>query len=219
MGRIKPIEPGACFGRWTVLHVSETRSGDGCLKYVSRCQCGTVRNINSSKLRSGDSRSCGCLRTENIVKAVKKHGLEGTKEYQCWVNMIRRCSDSRDVAYKSYGGRGIKVCDEWKDVSKFYADMGQAPTKKHEIDRINNDKGYHPDNCRWVTASENCCNTSRSRTWFLNGLIFKSHVKAAEHFKVRPETIRSWCLGKYKNGKQITPPRYLCFADNPICDL
>lgn len=93
-----------------------------------------------------------------------KHGLSYTPEYRAWQTMRLRCIDPNNPAYPAYGGRGIVVCERWlNDPQAFVDDMGPKPTPSHEIDRIDNDKGYEPSNCRWVTRKENCRNRRTNR--------------------------------------------------------
>ena len=83
-----------------------------------------------------------------------KHGMFGTYIYRIWSEMIQRCGNPNNQHWGHYGGRGIKVCDEWKDFRSFYRDMGDRPSPKHSIDRVDNDGNYEPSNCRWATKSE-----------------------------------------------------------------
>jgi len=97
-------------------------------------------------------------------RVTRKHGLSYTPEYRAWQTMRLRCTNPRNPAWKDYGGRGITVCEAWlDDPTQFYRDMGKKPSPKHEIDRIDNDRGYEPNNCRWVPRIENCRNRRSSR--------------------------------------------------------
>jgi hypothetical protein len=91
-----------------------------------------------------------------------RHGFTGTRVHDIWTNMIQRCSNPKVLHYKRYGARGIKVCERWQVFENFLSDMGE-PFDKAEIDRVDNSKGYEPDNCRWVTRSENCRNRRTTR--------------------------------------------------------
>jgi hypothetical protein len=93
----------------------------------------------------------------------RTHGLSQTPEYQVWRNMLARCENPNNKSYADYGGRGIKVCERWHDVTAFYADMGPRPSADHMIDRINNDGDYEPGNCRWELRPQQMVNR-RSRT-------------------------------------------------------
>lgn len=98
-----------------------------------------------------------------------RHGKRHSKVYNTWQHILNRCRNKRAKAYKNYGGRGIVVCDRWLVFVNFYADMGDPPTATHSIERVNNDKGYSPDNCKWATRDEQANNTRRSRKVTLNG--------------------------------------------------
>lgn len=100
-----------------------------------------------------------CVSRYTATQSTLKHGLSYTAEYRVWQTMRLRCHDPNNRAYADYGGRGIRVCDRWRNsVENFLADMGTKPSAAHEIDRVDNDKGYDPTNCRWVTRTESCRN-------------------------------------------------------------
>ena len=99
------------------------------------------------------------------MSGTPKHGLSYTPEYRCWQAMRLRCHEPGHHAFKDYGARGIEVCPEWRDnPARFLADMGRKPSPKHELDRIDNNRGYSPENCRWVTRDLNSRNR-RSNRW------------------------------------------------------
>ena len=120
------------------------------------CDCGRVLSVRGITLRSGGKKSCGCLR----------HGRSRTAAYRVWAKMKERCSNPRHPHFHRYGGRGISVCDRWGSFELFYADMGDPPVG-HQLDRRENDRGYSPDNCRWVTCQANNRNKSTNKwvTW------------------------------------------------------
>ncbi len=101
--------------------------------------------------------SCGCKPNARS----RKHGMVGTPEYEAWSQMKKRCTNPKHKYWHRYGGRGITVCERWQEFENFYSDMGDRPEGK-QLDRLDNDKGYSPDNCRWVTSKENNNNRENS---------------------------------------------------------
>lgn len=152
---------GQKFGRLTVIKYA------GEYKWVCKCECGIMRVVKSSRLRTGNTKSCGCLRKDFVVGRFTIHGqssLNGKKTltYNTWVGMKQRCNYSKHVGYKNYGGRGIKVCKRWAKFENFYKDMGERP-EGTTIDRIDNDGDYKTSNCRWATRKEQSLNKSNSK--------------------------------------------------------
>ena len=125
-------------------------------------------------------------------------------EQKVWEGMIQRCHNPNSSIYHYYGGRGIVVCDRWRSFSNFLADMGPRPSG-FQIDRINNDGPYSPENCRWVTRSEQKHNTRRSFRWRVNGTVYSSSIEASKRLGVPPSTIRGWCEGYIYKGKRSQP--------------
>jgi len=153
---------GMMFGRLTALKlVGKTPAGMSL--WLCACECGNKRVVMVSSLRYGSTTSCGCIRVEQQRKSFLRHGMSGTREHHTWLSMLQRCYNENNPRYEHYGGRGISVCDEWRDdFAAFYRDMGPKPIGL-SIDRIDNDGDYNRDNCRWATASEQNYNTRRSR--------------------------------------------------------
>ena len=127
-----------------------------------RCDCGTEKEMTASQLQ-GQTVSCGCHRNAVATKRLTTHGKAAggnahTRVYRIWNAMKQRCQNPNQPHYERYGGRGITVCDRWQKFAEFYADMGDPPTDQHSIDRIDNDRGYEPGNCRWATLIEQAQN-------------------------------------------------------------
>ncbi|MGL5737161.1 MAG: hypothetical protein ACRCYS_20055, partial [Beijerinckiaceae bacterium] len=110
------------------------------------------------------TRSCGCMMREKPIK----HGMARTAVYRNWTAMVQRCTNPNNTRFADWGGRGIKVCDRWRDFANFYADMGEPEAGK-TLDRIDNDKGYEPGNCRWATKQEQANNRSVTKRLTFNG--------------------------------------------------
>lgn len=130
-----------------------------------RCDCGRMVAIRASNLVSGQTKSCGCRRAAAAIangRARMTHGMSRSPEFNAWHKMLDRCLNSRSRWFRHYGGRGIRVCDQWRDsFVAFLTDMGRRPDPKLSLDRIDNDGHYEPGNCRWATASEQVKNRRR----------------------------------------------------------
>jgi len=118
-----------------------------------KCDCGAIVKVRGNKLRSGWTRSCGCLVSVKVTQRNTTHSLSKVSSYNSWKGMVNRCNNSKNPKYKYYGGRGITVCKAWLDFRTFYLDMGDKP-EGLSIDRIDNSLGYYKENCRWATRKE-----------------------------------------------------------------
>jgi len=154
---------GEVYGRLRVIAVSAQAD-----KVDVLCSCGERRTVYVRMLTTGKTKSCGCYRKEVLHVRQATHGMSGTPEYRIWAHMNDRCHNQKDGGYPAYGGRGIRVCERWREsFENFYADMGDKPAGM-SLDRIDNSGGYGPANCRWATSRQQNINKRSNRVydWF-----------------------------------------------------
>lgn len=170
MGKPLADMKGQVFGRLTVLERDSFASGK--TRWLCRCECGQSTVVIGQLLRNGKTRSCGCLRSDRAAETATKHGgyvgRKPTRTMRIWKNMIQRASNPNCPMYSRYGGVGIGVCESWQTFEGFLLDMGQAPDGL-TLERVDNSKGYGPDNCKWATYAEQNRNKSSSKLLTLNG--------------------------------------------------
>lgn len=142
-----------------------------------------------------------------------RHELSYTPECKIWHNMKGRCYDQNFASYDNVGGRGIIMCDSWRnDFINFYNDMGPRPSNKHKIDRINNEGNFEKNNCRWALRIVHHRNRIHCKWWFVNGIRYESRPHAAESLGVSNPTIKTWCDGKIVKGR-FHPPKENCWSE------
>ena len=170
---------GQVFGRLTIVgasfFASLTPNTKRHSRVVARCECGNSIIVRIASLKSGTTASCGCLHGELLSQRQLKHGFtirsnRKPPEYGVWASLIQRCTNRKCSNFSDYGGRGIGVCDRWKEsFEAFYSDMGPRPSAKHSIDRINNDGNYEPGNCQWAMKIQQNRNSRHNRMITIDG--------------------------------------------------
>lgn len=206
---------GKKFGRWTVIklhHKKQLFNKEGIRKrylyyWLCKCDCGTERAVLGNSLTTGQTKSCGCLKRERVKEVRTKHGLSGTKLKGIYNSMKERCYNKNDKNYLDYGGRGIKVCQEWQDDFMNFYNWAMANGYKEglTIDRIDNDKGYSPNNCRWATMKEQCRHRRNSHLIEYNGKI--QCISAwAEEYNLKDKLLHDRLKAKWDIEKALTTP-------------
>ena len=177
------LYPQVRIGRWTLLEKTGATTAAGSNLWHVRCICGYEGVRKASVLTNKKSLSCGCYRTE--MRTI--HGAYGTKTHKVWSNMIQRCTNPKNPQFHDYGGRGIVVCDRWRMYGNFVSDMG-ASEPFMTIERIDNNMGYMPSNCRWATRAGNLSNTRRNKHVTFNG---------------KTQTVTQWALELGINSRTL----------------
>lgn len=158
---------GMTFGRLTVLGFNGITETKKVSTWLCQCACGNMRIARGSNLKSGITKSCGCLKTE-VNKSRSHHGMSKTRTFRIWGGMLNRCHNKNSPLYENYGGRGIAVCERWKSFNNFLADMGEVP-KGLSIERLDNNANYCPENCVWADVKVQGRNRRTNRFITFNG--------------------------------------------------
>lgn len=145
---------GQRFGRLVVIKREPTVNHR--TKWLCVCDCGNLVSVYAGSLRSNNTASCGCIQREATAQSHRTHGKSHTRLWYLWRHMKARCYCKTNPAFRRYGGRGITVCEEWQNDFQSFYDWAMANGYQDNlfIDRIDNDKGYSPDNCRWATQKQ-----------------------------------------------------------------
>lgn len=179
---------GMRFGKLTVIETAEnTSKTDKHKRWMCLCDCGNYAVKSSAHLKDGNAKSCGCI----------NHGLSKTRVFSVWRSMKDRCCNKSNNQYKNYGERGITICEEWrKDFLSFYSwSMNNGYADNLTIDRIDNNKGYSPDNCRWSTMKEQQNNRRNNHKLTYNGKT-QTLSEWADEIGVKQNTL----LYRFKRG-------------------
>lgn len=176
---------GQTFYMLTAIRPTDKRNSSKDVIWLCRCECGAHKQVSSANLKSGHVKTCGAH--AKVLNGTRTHGMTDSDEYRIWCGIIQRCTNKSVTSWRNYGGRGISICDRWRNSFKaFFEDMGHRPSKSHSIDRIDNDKGYEPTNCRWGTPQEQATNKRfhRSQKLSIDDVqIIRSRFKAGETVK------------------------------------
>ena len=200
-GCSRQLQPDRRFGRLTIVARDNTLK-----KYLCKCDCGNTQYVRTGNLTSGSTISCGCWR-ENRLKI--ENAKSYRPEYAIWREMLQRCNNPNRPQYSRYGGRGIKVCERWFKFDNFFLDMGERP-KGLTLERIDNDKGYGPDNCKWASRYEQTRNRKVTRIIEFDGQQL-TIPEWAIYLGINKHTLdnrikRGWTLEKALIGKLYRPP-------------
>lgn len=161
---------GKKFNRLLVIELAERKNN--AIVWKCRCDCGKITNVITANLTSGRVKSCGCLKDEKLIQRSTTHNQRHTKLYEVWKSIKQRCFNPNNISYKNYGGRGITICDDWRNsFSSFYEwSIQNGYSDKYSIDRIDNNGNYEPSNCRWVTRVIQANNTRTNKYITINNV-------------------------------------------------
>lgn len=198
------IKPGLEFGRWVVeRRVVGCRGKPG--GWFCTCRCGNTDVIQSSDLRTGRSKSCGCLKSEQLTARNTTHGLSKTPEYAVWCNIIQRCTNPNATHYDGYGGRGITFDSAWESFERFLSDMGPRPSPRHTVERKDVNGPYSSDNCVWLLGSRQGSNTRRTR-WITVGDRRQSLQDWCRETGLKPATVLARLKLGWSEADAVTTP-------------
>ncbi len=182
---------GKVFGRLTIIEELKNQF------VLTSCVCGKTHRVVKNDLRTGSTKSCGCLQKENTRQRLTGNPSKNRKNknvdestYINWYHMLRRCYTKTCISYKNYGGKGITVCERWHNFDNFFEDMGKRPKKDMSVDRIDTFGNYSPENCKWATKLEQNRNKRKTIKVLLNGKTI-SLIEACSILNLNYSTIHS----------------------------
>lgn len=183
MGRVEDLK-GNKYGKLeTIKYIG--KNGTKQSWWECRCDCGNTKNVRASDLKRGKTKSCGCIQEEFVSNLNKTHGLTGEPLYTVWQNIKARCYNENNPRYEDWGGRGVKMCDEWKDdFESFYSwALGNGYKDGLSIERIDNNGNYEPGNCCWIPNKKQASNTRKNKFVEING-VRNTMAGWAEHYGI-----------------------------------
>ena len=195
-GTLPPV--GTVFGRLTVL-------GPGKRQYhwLCKCSCGKIKEVNKFHIGKA-TKSCGCLAREWSKEGQKTHGRRRSLTYEIWASVKQRCLNPRNKDYKHYGERGITICERWMKFDNFLEDMGEKP-EKHSIERIDTNKGYYKENCKWIEIKLQNRNKRNNRMLTCKGKT-QSVIAWSEETKIPYKTLMSRLRYGWSTEKALFTP-------------
>lgn len=197
---------GQRFGRLVAIERDTTSKRT---RWICKCDCGNVKSIDLTHLKSGATTSCGCYRKEHNKEVMTKHGLTKTSLHNRWKALKQRCLNENSNDYTNYGDRGITLCEEWLEFENFYNwSIENGYKEEYQIDRIDNNKGYSPSNCRWVKPIVN--NHNRRNTAKIDGLTL---TEFAEKHNMTRTLVHTRYYQLKKKGIEINTHNVLTYAN------
>lgn len=205
---VKPIlKVGDRFGRLVVICKTQKQRGERIQNaWYCRCDCGNEVSHFTSNLRSGNTRSCGCLLRDILPTVNYRHGeSHSSPEYRAWKAMRTRARNPNIPGAQWYNLKGVKCCKRWNDYRKFLADMGRKPTPRHTLDRINSNGDYKPSNCRWATYAEQMVNKTKNRHLTFRG-VTKAFSQWEAQYGIRGNQLYARINRGWSVEKALTTP-------------
>jgi len=190
------------------IAVSESKSKDGHIKWLCKCSCGDVSEYIATRIRNNRVNQCKKCASKVSAEKIKTHGMRNSKEYSTWSAMKARCIHVESKDFYRYGGKGILICSEWANsFEAFFEHIGPAPSNQHSIDRIDNLKGYEPNNVRWATKTQQQRNKSNSvyvtngkDVFHINDVATKLGIsRGAAHLRLKRDTLNGYTRSSTKD--------------------